>query len=146
MGRTQLGPELFETIDWRCIGPHRGGRVMAVAGDPSHAQTFYFGACAGGVRKTTDGGASREHVLHRNAETGAIDLVIDPTNPRVLYAALWQVIRRPWILESGGPGSGIFKSTDCGDPWSTIYNQPTPKRERRTGRSTPDNEGPPVIA
>ncbi len=230
MGRTQLAPELFETIDWRCIGPHRGGRVVAVAGDPSHAQTFYFGACAGGVWKTTDGGtywenvsdgsfgtaavgaiavadadpnvvyagtgeacirvdvshgdgvyrstdggatwsnvgltdtrhigririhpedpdlvyvaalghafgpneqrgvfrsrdggATWEHVLHRDAETGAIDLVIDPTNPRVLYAALWQVIRRPWILESGGPGSGIFKSTDGGDTWTEISANP----------------------
>ena len=230
MGRTHLAPELFETIDWRCIGPHRGGRVVAVAGDPSHAQTFYFGACAGGVWKTNDGGtywenvsdgyfgtaavgaiavseadpnviyagtgeacirldvshgdgvyrstdggatwsnvgltdsrhigririhpedpdlvyvaclghafgpneqrgvfrsrdggANWERVLHRNAETGAIDLCIDPTNPRVLYAALWQVIRRPWILESGGPGSGIFKSTDGGDSWTEISGNP----------------------
>ena len=230
MGRTHLAPELFETIDWRCIGPHRGGRVVAVAGDPSHAQTFYFGACAGGVWKTNDGGtywenvsdgyfgtaavgaiavseadpnviyagtgeacirldvshgdgvyrstdggatwsnvgladsrhigririhpedpdlvyvaalghafgpneqrgvfrsrdggANWERVLHRNAETGAIDLCIDPTNPRVLYAALWQVIRRPWILESGGPGSGIFKSTDGGDTWTEISGNP----------------------
>ena len=230
MGRTHLAPELFATIDWRCIGPHRGGRVVAVAGDPVQPQTFYFGACAGGVWKTgdggtywenvsdgyfgtaavgalavaeadpnviyagtgeacirvdvshgdgvyrstdggatwsnvgltdsrhvgririhpddpdlvyvaalghafgrneqrgvfrsRDGGANWERVLFRNAATGAIDLCIDPTNPRVLYAALWQVIRRPWVLESGGPGSGIFKSTDGGDTWTELSDNP----------------------
>ena len=77
-----------------------------------------------GVFRSRDGGANWERVLHRNAETGAIDLCIDPTNPRVLYAALWQVIPPPWILESGGPGSGIFKSTDGGDSWTEISGNP----------------------
>ena len=54
----RLRPEHLSTLRWRSIGPHRGGRVVAVAGDPEERQTFYFGACAGGVWKSTDGGAT----------------------------------------------------------------------------------------
>ena len=57
-----LNSELSKTLRWRSIGPHRGGRVVAVAGDPVDKQTFYFGACAGGIWKTEDGGLYWENI------------------------------------------------------------------------------------
>ena len=221
---------LLAAVRWRCIGPPRGGRVVAVAGDPVEQMVFYFGACAGGVWKTNDGGTywenvsdgffktaavgaitvseadrnvlyagmgescirgdvsygdgvykstdagktwfhlgladsrhiarirvhpnnpdlvyvaalghafgpneqrgvfrSRdggrnwERVLFRSDKAGAIDLCIDPNNPRILYASLWETIRTPWSLTSGGPDSGIFKSVDGGDTWQELTDNP----------------------
>ncbi len=231
--RDSTGPvpsNMLQTVRWRCIGPPRGGRVVAVAGDPQDNMVFYFGACAGGVWKTDDGGTywtnvsdghfktaavgalvvadgdhnvvyagmgeacirgdvshgdgvyrstdagktwshlgleetryiSRirvhprdpdlvyvaalghaygrneergvfrskdggrnwEKVLYRDDRSGAIDLSIDPNNPRVMYATLWDVQRTPWSLISGGKGSGVFKSADGGDTWQEITKNP----------------------
>jgi photosystem II stability/assembly factor-like uncharacterized protein len=216
----------FASLRWRNIGPHRGGRVVAVAGHPTERGTFYFGGCAGGVWKTTnagshwenitdgffntaavgalvvsdsdpnviyagtgesairsnvshgdgvykstdsghtwrnigladtrhigdivlhprnpdivyvaalghawgrneergvfrsrDGGKNWEKILYRNDHTGAIDIAMDPNNPDTIYAALWDTQRYPWALVSGGPDSGIWKSTDGGDTWTDI--------------------------
>lgn len=216
----------LDALKWRCIGPARGGRVVAVAGDPLDPMVFYFGACAGGIWKTIDGGiywrcisdeflgsaaigaiavsrcdrnviyagtgeteirldvsygdglykstdAGRtwshaglrdtkhigricihpgnpdlvyvaalgdifgpheargvfrsrdggktwEKVLYRDADTGAIDISMDPHNPRILFAGFWQTRRNFWNLSSGGPGSGLFRSTDGGDTWEEI--------------------------
>ena len=225
---------LFPPLKWRCIGPNRGGRSIAVAGHKDRPFEYYFGATGGGLWKTTDGGSTwhpvtdgqirsssvgavavaesnpdivyigmgesqlrqnvlqgdgvykstdggkiwkhigleetqvisriRIHpsdpdrvyvaalghpfgsnsergvfrsldggrtwkkILYRGERTGAIDLVLDPSNPNVLYATLWEVYRKPWILWSGGEGSGIFKSTDGGETWSELTrNQGFPK-------------------
>ena len=221
-----ISAERLEALHWRCIGPYRGGRVVAVAGHPVERGVFYFGACAGGVWKTadggtywenvsdgyfntasvgaiavsqsdpnvvyagtgeacirgnvshgdgvyrstdgghtwrnvglrdsrhiarvrvhpsdpdiayvaalghafgpndergvfrtTDGGESWERVLDRGDRAGAADLCMDPGNPRVLYAAMWETLRQPWSFTSGGPGSGIFRSTDGGDTWDDL--------------------------
>ena len=226
----ELRPEYLRTLRWRSIGPHRGGRVPAVAGDPEERQTFYFGACAGGVWKSTDGGTywrnvsdgffrtsaigalavadadpavvyagtgeaairsnvshgdgvyrstdagatwtnigledtrhigrvrvdprdpdrlyvaalghafgpnaqrgvfrstdgggSWERVLFKSERAGAIDLSMDPNNPRILYAAIWQVLRTPWSLVSAGPESGLWRSTDGGDTWTDLTDRP----------------------
>ena len=223
-------PDLMAAMRWRCIGPPRGGRVVAVAGDPQDPMVFYFGACAGGVWKTSDGGTywenvsdgffntasvgaivvseadhnviyagmgescirldvsygdgvykstdggkswvhlgledtrhiarirvhpndpdlvyvaalghafgpnqqrgvfrskdggkTWEQVLFRSEKAGAIDLCLDPNNPRILYAAIWETQRTPWSLSSGGPDSGIFKSTDGGDSWQELNDNP----------------------
>src|SRR5579871_4206774 len=220
----------LNALKWRCIGPPRGGRVVAAAGDPTDRSVFYFGACAGGVWKTTDGGtywrcvsdgylgsaaigalavapsdpnvlyagtgetsirldvsygdgvykstdagrtwshlglretrfigririhpqnpdlvyvaalgdafgANEERgvfrsedggrtwskVLYRNADAGAVDLSIDPHNPRIFFAAFWQTRRSFWNLSSGGPGSGLFRSTDGGTSWTEISRYP----------------------
>jgi photosystem II stability/assembly factor-like uncharacterized protein len=221
---------LYKAMEWRCIGPYRGGRVTAVAGIPSQPYTYYFGATGGGVWKTEDGGLnwkpvsdgffktgsvgaiavsewdpnivyvgmgetemrgnvshgdgvyksydagktwkhvglsdtsqiSRirvhprnpdlvyvaalghvygpneqrgvfrskdgaktwEKVLYRDDKTGAVDLALDPSNPRIMYAALWEFYRTPYSLSSGGQGSGLFKSTDGGDSWNEISRNP----------------------
>ncbi len=220
----------FDALKWRCIGPPRGGRVVAVSGDPVDKQTFYFGACAGGIWKTVDGGvfwrcvsdgymgssavgsiavapsdanviyagtgetairldvsygdgmykstdAGRswshiglkdskfigrivvhpqnpdlvyaavlgdifgpnsergvyrskdggkhwERVLFRNNVSGAIDLSMDRNNPRILFASIWEARRNFWNISSGGPGSGLFRSTDGGDSWEEISKFP----------------------
>ncbi len=77
-----------------------------------------------GVFRSKDGGKTWEKVLYKSPLAGAIDLTFDPTNANVLYAALWQYIRKPWTFESGGPSSGLFKSTDGGDTWQEITRSP----------------------
>ena len=225
-----LNSELSKTLRWRSIGPHRGGRVVAVAGDPVDKQTFYFGACAGGIWKTEDGGLywenisdgylssssigalavsesdpsiiyagtgeacirsdvshgdgvyrstdhgstwenigltdtrhisririhpkdpnqiyvaalghafgpnnqrgifrtkdagrSWEHILFKSPNAGAIDLSMDPGNPNILFASIYQVLRTPWSLISAGPESGLWRSMDGGNTWSDITNNP----------------------
>jgi len=218
-------PDALRALEWREVGPYRGGRSAAVAGIPSQRDTYYFGATGGGVWKTVDGGsswsnvsdgffggsvgavavsewdpnvvyvglgektvrgnvspgdgmwkstdagetwvriglrdsqhiarvrvhprdpelvyaavlghlfgpseqrgiyrskdggASWERILFVNADSGAVDLAIDPTNPRILYASFWRVRRTPYSLESGGEGSGLYKSTDGGDSWQSL--------------------------
>ncbi len=77
-----------------------------------------------GVYRSTDGGRSWERTLFRDERTGAVDLALDPNNPDVLYASLWEVYRREWMLSSGGPGSGLFKSTDGGRTWTELTRNP----------------------
>ena len=77
-----------------------------------------------GVFKTTDGGKTWNKVLYRNRHTGAVDVEIDPNNPRVLYASLWEAYRSPWKMSSGGEGSGLFKSTDGGETWQKLSSRP----------------------
>ncbi|MBC7744382.1 MAG: glycosyl hydrolase [Flavobacterium sp.] len=81
-----------------------------------------------GVFKTLDGGKTWKRVLYSNNLSGAVDLVMEPENPKVLYATTWRVIRTPYSLESGGDGSGLWKSTDGGDNWKNISrNKGLPK-------------------
>jgi photosystem II stability/assembly factor-like uncharacterized protein len=226
-----VAPSLFKALKWRGIGPYRGGRALAVSGVAGDPDTFYFGAVAGGVWKTTDGGAtwlpltdgtpissvgaiaiapsnpniiyvgtgeaaprgdmtygdgvyksidggktwtflgladSRQigalivdpknpdivlvaafghafgpntergvyrttdggrswtKVLYKDAETGAIDVSFDPHDSRVVYAALWQARRQPWNFSSGGPGSGLYRSTDGGVTWTRLAGNGLP--------------------
>ncbi|MEM7536442.1 MAG: glycosyl hydrolase [Chloroflexota bacterium] len=229
MTTQNITQSLLNTMQFRCIGPPRGGRVIAVAGDPSDVATFYFGACAGGIWKTTDagitwknvsdgyvktaavgalavsesdpnviyagmgeatirgnvsygdgvykstdsgntwthlgladtrhigkvvihprnpdivyvaalghafgpnaergvyrtrdGGKTWDHVLFKSETAGAVDITLDAHNPDVLYASIWQAIRTPWSLSSGGPESGLWKSIDGGDTWTDISDK-----------------------
>jgi photosystem II stability/assembly factor-like uncharacterized protein len=82
-----------------------------------------------GVYRSKDGGKSWERVLFVNENAGAFDLAMDPTNPRILYASTWRIRRTPYSLESGGEGSGLWKSTDGGDTWKNISrNKGLPKK------------------
>ena len=77
-----------------------------------------------GIFKTSDGGKTWRRTLFRDEKTGGVDLSIDPKNPNVIFASLWEAHRTPWSMSSGGPGSGLFKSTDGGDSWTEITKNP----------------------
>ena len=101
------------------IDPANCDRVFVAAlGDP------YGPNDERGVYRTTNGGTSWERVLFRNNKTGAVDLFLDPSNSNVLYAGLWEAYRKEWMLSSGGPGSGLFKSTDGGTTWTELTKNP----------------------
>ncbi|RIK35781.1 MAG: glycosyl hydrolase, partial [Chloroflexi bacterium] len=230
MTEQTIDPGLYASMEYRCIGPHRGGRVVAVAGDPLDRNVFYFGSTGGGVWKTTDGGQSWRNVsdgyfryasvgalavapsdpnviyagmgetsirgnvsrgdgvyrsddagrswrhlglaetqnigeivihphnpevvyvaalghvwgpnaergvyrstdggatwrlvLHKSSKAGAVDLSIDPTNPRILYATIWQAERGPHYMSSGGEDSGIWRTMDGGETWQELSRRP----------------------
>ncbi|HWZ62777.1 MAG TPA: hypothetical protein VNX02_07145 [Steroidobacteraceae bacterium] len=220
-----VDPNLYGALRWRSIGPYRGGRALAVSGIPGDPESFYFGAAAGGVWKSTDGGATWEpltdatpissvgalavapsdrnviyvgtgeaaprgdmtygdgvyksvdggktwshigltdtrqigalivdphnpevvlvaalghafgpnkergvyrttdggkswtKVLYKDEDTGAIDVTFDPHDASIVYAALWQARRLPWNFSSGGPGSGLYRSSDGGVTWKQL--------------------------
>ncbi len=105
------------------------GRILVHPTDP---HTLYVAAlghafgpnAARGVFRSRDGGRHWEHVLHLGPDAGAVDLAMDPVDPRTLYAALWEVRRWPWTFVSGGPGSGLHRSQDGGDHWVDITAAP----------------------
>jgi photosystem II stability/assembly factor-like uncharacterized protein len=227
----QVDPDVLKGMRWRLIGPFRGGRSVAVAGVVGHRDTYYFGAVAGGVWKSTDGGntwqpifdrqsvssigaiavaasdpnvvyvgtgeacirgnishgdgmykstdagatwthiglrdtrhigrvivhprnpdivlvAALGHaygpnaergvfrstdggknwakVLYRDEKTGAIDIAFAPGNSNIVFAALWEAGRTPWSMTSGGPGSGLYKSSDLGATWTRLEGNGLP--------------------
>ncbi|MBW1825797.1 MAG: glycosyl hydrolase [Deltaproteobacteria bacterium] len=224
-----VNPALYKALEWRSMGPYRGGRATTVTGVPSKPHVYYMGASGGGVWKTEnsghtwnnisdeffktgsvgavavslsdpnvvyvgmgespirnqtsshgdgvykstdagkswnhlglegtrqiskirihptnpdivyvaaqgnpwgaseergvyrskDGGITWELILKTNAESGASDLSMDANNPRILYAAMWDHGRKPWFVRSGGPGGGVYKTTDSGDTWKKLKN------------------------
>ena len=104
-------------LNWRCIGPTRGGRVVAVAGDYSDPMTFYFGACAGGIWKTDDGGTYWECVSDgflTSATIGA--LTVAPSDSNVIYAGTGETTIRVDVSF----GDGVYRSTDAGRSWQHL--------------------------
>ena len=77
-----------------------------------------------GIYKTKDGGKTWNKVLFKDAKTGAVDIAVDPNNPRILFAAMWEAYRSPWEMSSGGEGSGLYKSVDGGESWTEITQNP----------------------
>ena len=113
---------------WKRAGLEHAGQISNIVIDPANPDVVWvsvFGHEWGpnpdrGIFRTTDGGATWKKVLYVDDKTGAIDLVMEPGNSRVLYAALWEARRYPWELVSGGGGSGIYRSTDGGDTWKKL--------------------------
>lgn len=101
------------------------GRIVVDTRDPDRVLVAALGHAFGpnperGVYLSRDGGGTWELTLSRDADTGAVDLSADPSNPRVVFATLWQVRRYPWKLESGGAGSGLYRSDDGGETWTEL--------------------------
>jgi photosystem II stability/assembly factor-like uncharacterized protein len=142
MGESQLrgnvmqGDGAYKSIDggatWKRIGLERSQVIARLRVHPTKPDLVYAAVLGDttqpnperGVYRSRDGGASWEQVLFRDDRTGAVDLAMDANNPDVLYASLWQTYRIPWKLWSGGPGSGLFKSTDAGSTWTELSSRP----------------------
>ena len=131
---TGSGDGVYKSTDagrtWSHIGLPNAGQISRIKIHPTNPDIAYVGVQGQiwgpsqerGVYRTKDGGTTWEQVLKVDAQTGATDLRMDPTNPRILYAAMWEHGRRPWYVLSGGTAGGIFKSTDAGDTWSKLTN------------------------
>jgi photosystem II stability/assembly factor-like uncharacterized protein len=131
-GNTSHGDGLWKTTDagrtWQLMGLRETRHIARVRVHPTDPNILYVGALGHafgpnperGVFKSTDGGATFTKILFRNDSTGISDLVMDPNDPNTLYAAFWHAYRRPWMLNSGGPGGGLFKTTDGGATWREI--------------------------
>jgi photosystem II stability/assembly factor-like uncharacterized protein len=117
---------------WTSMGFGDAQCIPRIRVDPKNADVLYaavLGHLFGpnetrGVYKSTDGGRTWKRTLFVDENVGACDLLIDPNNSRVLYATTWRVRRTPWTLESGGPGSGVWKSVDGGETWSDWTHKP----------------------
>ncbi|HEX3723354.1 MAG TPA: glycosyl hydrolase, partial [Nitrolancea sp.] len=108
---------LLTSLRYRLIGPHRGGRVVAVAGDVSDPMTFYFGACAGGVWKTTDGGQYWRNISDGFFTTAAVGAItVSESDPNVIYAGTGEATIRGNVSH----GDGVYKSTDGGRSWTNV--------------------------
>ncbi|MFN8593180.1 MAG: glycosyl hydrolase [Thermomicrobiales bacterium] len=108
---------VLQSLDWRPIGPHRGGRVVAVAGDVSDPRTYYFGACAGGVWKTTDAGITWRTISDGFFTTAAIGaLAVATADPNVIYAGTGETSIRNQVSH----GDGVYRSTDAGRTWVNV--------------------------
>src|SRR5712691_35302 len=131
-GNVSPGDGLYRSTDagktWTKIGLADAEQIARIVVHPRNPDLVYVAALGHvfgpnpmrGVYRSGDGGKTWQRVLARGDSAGAIDLAMDPSNPRVLYAALWQVQRTPWSFSSGGAGSGLFKSTDGGDTWTEL--------------------------
>jgi photosystem II stability/assembly factor-like uncharacterized protein len=127
-----VGDGLYKTTDggetWQRMGLADSERIAKVVVDPTDSNTVL--ACVTGhafdshpergVFRTTDGGKTWEKTLFVDGDTGCSDLAIDPQDGRIVYAGMWQFRRKPWFFTSGGPGSGLYKSTDGGKAWRRI--------------------------
>lgn len=145
-GNVSHGDGVYRSTDagrsWRHMGladTRQIGRVRVHPQNPDLVYVAALGHLFGpnterGVFRSRDGGTTWQRVLHVDDRTGCVDLCFDPTNPRILYAGFWQVVRRPWSFESGGPGSGLYKSTDGGDSWQRLTGpDPSTGRPRDNG-------------
>ena len=138
-GDISFGNGVYKSLDagktWTHIGLDDTRHIGAVIVDP-HDPNIVFVAALGhafgpnkdrGVYRSTDGGKNWQNVLFKDDKTGAIDIVFDLNNSHVLYASLWQALRTPWSFESGGPGSGLYKSSDSGATWERLEGHGLPE-------------------
>ncbi|AVR44912.1 glycosyl hydrolase [Christiangramia fulva] len=131
-GNVSSGNGVWKTVDagktWKHMGLEKSRHIPRMVVDPNDFNTVYAAVLGNiykpteerGVYKSTDGGKTWKKTLFANENAGAVDLVMDPKNPRILYASTWNIQRTPYSLSSGGPGSALWKSTDSGENWKEI--------------------------
>src|SRR6266404_9815119 len=133
-GNVASGNGIYKSIDagktWHQVWKQDGqiGTMIVHPTNPDIAFAAVLGHAFGpnterGVYRTTDGGKTWKQVLAKDPDTGASDVCFDPSNPRVLFAGLWQARRKPWEFTSGGPGSGLYMSRDGGDTWKQLIGK-----------------------
>jgi len=135
-GNVSSGFGVWKSVDggssWTHIGLEDTRHIGRIRIHPTNPDIVYVAAMGDlwqptesrGVYKSTDGGVTWEKVLYVSQDAGAVDLVLDPSNPRVVYATTWNVRRTPYSFSSGGPGSDIWKSTDSGLTWINLSDSP----------------------
>jgi photosystem II stability/assembly factor-like uncharacterized protein len=135
-GNVSHGDGVYKSNDagktWKRVGLEDTRQIPRIRVHPKNPDLVYVAALGHvwgpneqrGVFRSKDGGKTWEKILSRGNKAGAIDLILDPSNPNIIYAGFWEVYRKPWTLESGGPGGGIFKSTDGGDTWNELTKNP----------------------
>lgn len=145
-GNVQAGDGVYKSTDagktWTHVGLREAQNIGRVRVHPTDCDVVYVAAFGHysepnperGIYRTTDGGATWTRVLHRDDRTGGVDLSIDPNNPDVVFAALWEAWRNQWGMSSGGPGSGLFRSTDGGANWTELTRAPGMPQQGLVGK------------
>lgn len=135
-GDFDTGTGIYKSVDagktWHYAGLSDTHQTSSMVVDPRNPDVVYVTSMGHvfksnadrGVFKTTDGGKTWKKILYVDDKTGANDIVMDPKHPSTLYATMWQAYRTPWTLQSGGPGSAIYKTTDGGAHWTKISTHP----------------------
>ena len=138
-GNISHGDGVYKSLDggktWKNVGLKDSRAIGKVIINPTNPDVAFVAALGHpygpngerGIFRTTDGGKTWEKVLYKDENTGGIDVAFDPRNPNILFGALWQARRTSWSLESGGPGSGLYRSNDGGSTWKRLEEHGLPK-------------------
>lgn len=131
---TSVGDGIYQSKDggnnWKKMGLEKSERISSIQIHPKNSDVIYVGVLGAlwgdseerGIYKTTDGGSTWEKLFYIDQKTGCSELVMDPTNPDVMYAAFWEHRRTAWSFSSGGTQSALYKTTDGGKTWNKIHN------------------------
>ena len=138
-GDISEGDGVYKSLDggknWKNVGLHDSRAIGKIIIHPTNPDIVFVAALGHvyganterGVFRTLDGGKTWEKVLYKDEHSGGIDVAFDPKNPNILFAALWQTQRTPWSMSNGGPGSGLYRSTDGGTTWKQLHEHGLPK-------------------